>query len=136
MKLEAEITLVAPFHDLDPMGVVWHGNYLRYVELARCALLEQLGFNYDVMAESGYAWPIIDVQMRYIKPVVFKQKFIVHAKIVEWEYRLKIAYALRDAASGERLCKGTSVQVAVDVATREMQLNSPRVLLEKLGVAP
>ena len=134
MTAELEFAHEVPFHDCDPMGIVWHGNYVRYFELARCALLETIGYNYDHMAESGYSWPVIDLQLRYIKPCVFKQKVVIHAKVVEWEYRLKIAYAIRDAVTGARLTKGHSVQVAVDVATQEMQLNSPRVLLQKLGV--
>ena len=134
MNHEIEVELEAPFHDLDPMGVVWHGNYVRYVEVARCALLEKLNYNYDHMAASGYAWPVIDLKLRYIKPVVFKQKIIVSAAIVEWEYRLKINYAIRDAVTGARICKGYSVQVAVDVAKQEMLINSPAILLEKLGV--
>ncbi len=131
---EAEVFIEVPFHDLDPAGIVWHGNYARYFELARCALLEGLGYNYDHMRDSGYFWPVIDFGMRYVKPAHFKQRLAVRARLVEWEYRLKIEYLIRDAATGARLTKGHSVQVAVDLKTGEMQLNSPPVLLQKLGV--
>ena len=124
-----------PFHDCDPLGIVWHGHYVRYFELARCALLETIGYNYDHMAESGYSWPVIDLQCRYIQPCRFKQKVVIRAHIVEWEYRLKIQYLIRDASTGARLTKGHSVQVAVDIFRHEMQLNSPAILLERLGVA-
>lgn len=129
-----EIEIEVPFHDLDPIGIVWHGHYVRYLEVARCALLERLGYNYDHMAASGYAWPVIDLQLRYIKGATFKQKLKVRAEIVEWEHRLKIDYLITDAVSGERMTKGYSVQVAVEIKTREMQLQSPAALLEKLGL--
>lgn len=129
-----EIEVEVPFHDLDPIGIVWHGHYVRYLELARCALLERLGYNYDHMATSGYAWPVIDLQLRYIKGAIFKQRLKVHAEIVEWENRLKINYLISDAANGRRMTKGYTVQVAVDIKTREMQLQSPKVLLDKLGI--
>lgn len=132
--LSAEVTLEVPFHDLDPVGIVWHGNYARYFELARCALLESLGYNYDHMMASGYAWPLIDYQARYVSAARFKQRLTVRATIVEWEHRLKISYLIRDADSGLRVCKGHSVQVAVRMATGEMLLASPPVLLERLGV--
>jgi hypothetical protein len=58
----AEIALKIQFYDLDPMQVVWHGNYARYFEQARCALLDSIGYNYPEMKASGYAWPVIDMQ--------------------------------------------------------------------------
>ncbi len=129
-----DIDIDIPFHDLDPIGIVWHGHYVRYIEIARCALLERLGYNYDHMAASGYSWPVIDLQLRYIKGAVFKQKLTISAQIVEWENRLKIDYVIRDAVTRERMTKGYSVQVAVNIRTGEMQLQSPPVLLKKLGV--
>ena len=63
--LEAEVTITVPFHDLDPMGVVWHGNYARYLEIARCALLDLIGYNYLQMRESGYAWPVVDMRLKF-----------------------------------------------------------------------
>ncbi len=127
-----EIEIEVPFHDLDPVGIVWHGHYVRYLELARCALLERLGYNYDHMAASGYAWPVIELQLRYIRGATFKQKLKVRAEIVEWENRLKVDYLITDAVTGERMTRGYSVQVAVDIKTREMQLQSPAALLDKI----
>ncbi|WP_454766324.1 acyl-CoA thioesterase [Cupriavidus campinensis] len=129
-----EITLTPAFHDLDPMNVVWHGNYVRYFEVARCALLQQIGYDYPQMRDSGYAWPVVDLRVKYVRPLVYGQSMIVRASIVEWENRLKIDYEIRDAASGQRLTKGYSIQVAVDMASQEMLYVCPPVLLEKLGV--
>ncbi|MNG27181.1 hypothetical protein D3C84_1122710 [compost metagenome] len=49
---------------------------------------------------------------------------------MEWENRLKINYLISDLASGERLTRASSVQVAVHIASREMQLASPKVLID------
>lgn len=132
---EAEVVIKVPFHDLDPVGIVWHGNYAKYFEIARCALLDTFGYNYDDMAASGYAWPVIDMHLRYVKAITFGQEIRVRAILREWEYRLKIDYVISDAKTGERLSKGHTIQVAVAIATREMCLMSPDVLFEKLGVA-
>lgn len=131
-----EITLTVPFHDLDPLEIVWHGHYARYFELARCALLERIGYNYPDMTVSGYAWPVIDLQVRYLQPLRFNQRVVVRAEIVEWEHRLRIAYRIRDAVDDRRLTRGSTTQVAVSLDTRLMCLQSPPVLFEKLGVAP
>jgi acyl-CoA thioester hydrolase len=128
--LQAEVELLVPFFDVDSMDVVWHGHYVKYFEVARCALLERIGHNYQQMRDAGYAWPIIDVQLRYMRGARFNQRIVVRADLVEWENRLKINYLIRDAETGERMTRGSTVQVAVEIASREMLLTSPRVFVD------
>lgn len=129
-----EIDLKIPFHDADMMKIVWHGHYAKYFEIARCELLDRIDYNYLAMHDSGYAWPIIDIRIRYIKPAVFGQTVTVRATLVEWEHRLKIDYLITDAKTGAKLVKGYTVQVAVNMQSSEMCMESPSILLEKLGV--
>lgn len=131
-----EITLAPAFHDIDAMNVVWHGHYLKYLELARCELLAQYDYDYPAMAESGYAWPIVDMRLKYVRPARFRQPLRISARIVEWENRLKIDYVIRDADRGEILTKASSIQVAVDMRSGEMLFVCPEVLWRKLGVQP
>ncbi|HEX8611813.1 MAG TPA: thioesterase family protein [Telluria sp.] len=132
----AETEMQVQFFDLDPMQIVWHGNYVKYLEVARCALLDKIDYNYEQMKASGFAWPVIDMNLRYIGPAVFGQRLILRAEIVEYENRLKIDYLITDAASGKRLNRASTTQVAVDIASGEMCFMSPPVLFEKLGVTP
>ncbi|MFZ6657750.1 acyl-CoA thioesterase [Undibacterium sp. TJN19] len=130
----AETEMLVQFFDLDPMEIVWHGNYVKYLEVVRCTLLDKIQYNYVQMKQSGYAWPVIDMQLRYVAPASFGQRLTLRAEIVEWENRLKIDYLITDAASGKRLTRATTTQVAVDIASGEMCFVSPPVLFEKLGV--
>lgn len=135
-KHSATVELEPAFHDLDPMNVVWHGRYVQYMELARCALLRTIGYDYPQMCESGYAWPVVDMRVRYSRPLRYGQRVAIRATIVEWDNRLKIDYEVRDVASGERLTRAYTVQVAVDMANGEMLYVCPPVLLQRLGVVP
>ncbi|MEJ7807305.1 MAG: thioesterase family protein [Telluria sp.] len=132
----AQVDIDVQFYDLDPMDVVWHGNYVKYLEVARCALLERIGYNYTQMRQSGYSWPVIEMKLRYIGPAVFGQKLRLRAELVEHEHRLKIAYLISDAATGKCLNRASTTQVAVNIATGDMCLVSPTILFEKLGVTP
>ncbi len=129
-----EVEIDVPFFDVDLMEIVWHGHYLKYFEVARCALLDKISYNYMQMRESGYAWPVIDLRIRYAKPAKFGQKIIVHADIAEWENRLKINYLIFDKQSRARLTRGHTCQVAVDMAGNQMCYESPAILWEKLGL--
>ena len=133
--IHADTQVLVPFFDVDTMHVVWHGHYVKYLEVARCALLDKLGHNYNQMLESGYAWPVIDLQLRYVRGAVFGQTLNVRASLVEWESRLKINYLITDLATGERLTRASSVQVAVEIASREMQLASPKVFTDAVARA-
>ena len=134
-KLKASVEVEVPFHDVDAMNVAWHGHYLKYFELARCALLRRFDYDYPEMQASGYLWPIVECQLKYVRPALYSQRLIVEATLVEFENRIKIAYVIADAASGERMTKGHTVQVAVDASTRELQFVSPRVVFDKVGKA-
>ena len=133
---EAEVDIIIPFHDVDMMAICWHGHYVKYFELARCALFDKIDYNYVQMRNSGYAWPVVDLRIRYPGPTTFNQKVTVKATIIEWENRLKINYELRDSQTAKRLTKGYTVQVAVDMSNQEMCFESPEVLYEKLGLKP
>jgi acyl-CoA thioester hydrolase len=130
--LEAEAHVEVGFYDVDPMEVAWHGNYLKYFEAGRCALLRSIDYDYPRMRESGYAWPIVDCRLKFVAPARYGQKLVVRATLREWENRLRIDYRIRDAASGAKLTTGTTIQCAVDLATGELQFVSPPALLERL----
>ena len=121
-------TITAQFYDVDPMNVVWHGNYTRFFEEARCALLDLLDYNYVQMQASGYLWPVVDFRIKYISPLFLHQKFIVEAGLVEYENRLKIEYHIYDAETEKVLTKATSIQVAVKASDNEMQYECPPAL--------
>ncbi|MFD2640600.1 acyl-CoA thioesterase [Pseudomonas japonica] len=133
--LHVDTEVLVPFFDVDSMLVVWHGHYVKYLEVARCALLDHLDHNYLQMQASGYAWPVIDLQLRYMRGATFGQRLKVRASLVEWENRLKIHYLISDAATGERMTRASSVQVAVHIASGEMQLASPQVMLDAVARA-
>lgn len=132
----AETEMSVQFFDLDPMQIVWHGNYVKYLEVARCTLLDKIGYNYREMEASGFLWPIIDINVRYIGSAKFGQRLLLRADLVEWENRMKIDYLISDADTGKRLTRASTTQVAVDTASGEMCFVSPPVLFEKLGVQP
>src|SRR5580698_5909170 len=86
--LHKSVDIEVPFFDVDSMDVVWHGHYVKYLEVARCALLDDIGHNYLQMKASGYAWPVIDLQLRYVQVARFGQRISVRADLVEWQNRL------------------------------------------------
>lgn len=121
------------FYDLDPMNIVWHGNYPKYLELGRVAVMKKIGYNYEEMIESGFAWPFIEMRMRYARPMKLDHPVKITAGIVEWENALRITYSIVEIATGERVMRASSSQVAVKIGTTEMLWVAPPILGEKLA---
>ena len=91
-KISAETLIEVPFYDLDPMNVVWHGNYIKYLEVARCDLLAKIGYTYDNMKTDGFAYPVATMDLKFIKPSVFLQKLKIKTTIEYVEPALNIKY--------------------------------------------
>ncbi|MCG8377141.1 MAG: acyl-CoA thioesterase, partial [Chlorobiales bacterium] len=120
-----------PFQDADPAGVAWHGNYFRYFDTARCAMLEKIDYSYRQMAESNFLWPVVETRVKFLRAIQYDQLVTVRASLLEWEYRLKIGYTIHDE-SGQCVTKGYTVQVAVDATTGELCVGTPPVFTERL----
>ncbi|MTD25354.1 acyl-CoA thioesterase [Erwinia sorbitola] len=135
-RFSVEVELTVPFHDVDAMGVVWHGNYFRYFEIAREALLGKFNYGYREMKASGYVWPVVDTRVKYRGTLTFEQRIRVRATIEEVENRLRIAYQIFDAESGQRTTTGYTIQVAVAEGDKGISFVSPQILFDRLGVTP
>jgi acyl-CoA thioester hydrolase len=130
--LSASVDFEVPFHDVDSMQIVWHGNYIKYFEYARTRFLQMLQYDYFDMKESGYGWPIVDVGVKYIKPLKYGQKAKVVVYLEEYENRLKFKYEVIDLVSGVLLTRGHTTQLAIDMSTGDTLFVSPQILINKI----
>jgi acyl-CoA thioester hydrolase len=128
-EISAEIELEVPFHDVDLARVVWHGHYLKYFENARWVLMDRIGYGLQSMLDSGYGWPVVDLQVKYLRVSRYGERLRVRASLVEWESRLVINYLATDVATGERVARGQTVQATVEMATGTLQFVMPEEFL-------
>lgn len=132
--LHVSVMVEVPFHDVDAMHVAWHGHYVKYFEVARCALLRLFDYDYPQMEASGYLWPVVECHLKYVKPALYGQHLKVVATLLEYENRIKIGYEILDE-QGERITKGHTVQLAVEAATLELQFVSPPIVFSNVEKA-
>ena len=133
MKFKSDTIIKVEFYDLDPMDVVWHGNYVKYLEVARCDMLSKLGYTYIDMKNDGYAYPVATMEMKYIKPCTFGQELKVVSIVEELEPALVIKYVIFDNKTGEKMFKAKTMQIAVDINTRKTVYDAPENLKKKIA---
>jgi len=127
-----ETDIIVEFYDLDPMRVVWHGNYVNFFETGRRALLEKINYSYEEMEKSGYSFPVVEISIKYLGPLKHKDRARIKAILDEYENRLLIRYEIRNAQTGILTTKGFSTQMAVDMQNNESCFVCPQILTKKV----
>jgi acyl-CoA thioester hydrolase len=129
-----EVELKVPFHDLDPAQVVWHGNYLKYFDMARFALFKEAGVDlYDSFLAKRYAFPVVKTSTKHITPLRYGDEFICKATVVDAHIKIVIDFEIRMKKTGLVCARGRGDQVAVKLPEMEMLLEIPPEVSKALG---
>ena len=129
-----EVTLKVPFYDLDPMQIVWHGNYLKYFDIARSELYDHLGV--DLFAfhdKTRYIFPIIRTAVKHIRPLKRGDEFVCRATVKEARTKIVVAFEIRLLKDGTLCARGSTEQVAVREPEMEMEFSIPEEISRALG---
>ena len=124
---------IVPFHDLDPMQVVWHGNYLKYFENARHQLFEQL--NVDLVQywrDEDVLFPIVRSSVKHIRPLRYRDEFDCVARLTDSRRKIVVAFELRLTRDGSLCAKGETVQVAIRGPEMALELEIPQEIRRPL----
>lgn len=132
MNLSAQLDFRIPFQDVDSMRVVWHGNYVRYLEQVRAELLRNLGFTYFDMEAAGFVFPIVTLEVKFTAPARFDERVRAVATLIPCELCLDIKYVISSLDTGKRLCKARTRQMAVNTKTGESLYRLPEPLFSKM----
>lgn len=114
------------FNEADPLGIVWHGHYIRYFEDGREAFGKKYGIAYLDFYKEGYAVPVVSVQCDYKKPLRYGESVIVETTYEQTPAaKLKFSYKIFEATTNELVATGSSVQVFVEAKSFQLQLTMP-----------
>jgi acyl-CoA thioester hydrolase len=118
LPFEYEMKVRVRYAETDRMGVVWHGDYLRYFEDARTEALRACGWSYRDMERDGIMLPLTEAHIEYHRPATYDDILTVKVRVAEPPTaRLRFEYEIRNEA-GEKLATGHTVLGFVDAATR------------------
>ena len=131
-EIYAEAEINVEFFDCDPLKVVWHGNYFNYFEVGRRLLLEKIGYGYDEMERTGYAFPVIEASAKFLGSLRFRDRARVKAILEEYENRLRVKFEIRNIQTDMLTTKGVSTQMAIDMRTNESCFVCPQILIDKV----
>lgn len=118
------------FSDVDSMGVVWHGHYIRYFEDGREDFGNIHNINYLNFFNKGILIPIIKIDCNYKRPLIYGDTAIVETRFVDTEAaKIRYAYTILNEKSNEIVATGSSIQVFLSLK-HELLLTFPPFFLE------
>lgn len=126
-KVVTELKIKVPFYDLDPMNIVWHGNYVKYLEEARCDFFSKLGYDYMQMYADGVMYPIAKMDFKFIKSAKFGDDLTVRCTLKELEPAIIIKYDIV-GCDGKIILTAHTMQMAVSTKTGETLFVTPEAL--------
>jgi acyl-CoA thioester hydrolase len=136
MPMVYEFKRRVSFHDLDPLQIVWHGNYLKYFDIARFGLFKQAGLDlYQYFLDRQLIFPVTRSSAKHIVPLRYDDEFVCKATVTEAVYKIAMSFEIRLAGNGQICTRGKSEQVAVKMPEMEMQFEVPGDVTTALGFA-
>lgn len=119
-------TLRVRFSEVDSMEVVWHGEYVRYMEDGREAFGCQYGIGYTDIRDSGYVVPIVDLNIQYKQSLRYGESAIVETRYIRTDAaKILFEYLIFRESDGVLVATGSSMQVFVNNTTGILELNNP-----------
>jgi acyl-CoA thioester hydrolase len=124
--LKHMMELEVKFSEADPLGIVWHGHYIRYFEDGREAFGKKYDIGYLAFYKHGFVIPIVEIQCKYKRFLRYGDTVRVEIEFIPTEAaKMVFKYLLFNVASGELVATGSSVQVFLDKEESVLQLSTP-----------
>lgn len=112
------------YQETDQMGVVYHANYLNWLEITRTEWIRGLGMPYSQLEENGLLLPVTDVQLKYIYPARYDDIIDVHLYMTEYSYlRVAFEYEVYRVIDGLLVVSGTTRHVWVNRDWKPVRLD-------------
>ena len=124
------------YYETDQMGVVHHSNYIRWFEEARVAFMDQAGFGYDQMEESGVSSPVIEARCAYRSSTRFHDRVLIFARIEQFTgTRLVMTYRVVDAKDRTLRAEGETRHCFLNRQGRPVSLKKENLAVFRLFAA-
>ena len=108
--ITSSVEIRVRYAETDAMRVAYHANYLPWFEVARTALLTQIGLSYKALEDDGYLLPVIEANLRYIAPARYDDLLLGTARMEELpRARIRIDYAVQK--DGQTITTGHTIHV-------------------------
>lgn len=127
----ASVEFRVPFHDCDPLQIVWHGNYLRYFELARTELFQNLQLDVPDIRGLGYTMFVSETHCRYLSPLRYNDTVKIRARFARVGAILRVSYATFNVTENRKSARAYT-ELAFTDCDGNFLTELPKVIYERI----
>ncbi len=130
--LKSETTHDIQFYDCDPLGIVWHGNYVKYFEVGREAFCKKFDLDFlRIFHTNGFSTPLVNMDFSFKRPLTYKDVAVIEAVFKKCETaKIIFDYRIKKQSTGELICTGSTTQVFVGKDNGVLALTPPDFYLD------
>lgn len=131
LGVAVSVRIKVPFHDCDPLFVVWHGRYFQYLEMARSALFARHEVDVEHVRALHYRMYVTDVHCRYMHPLTYNDEAEITARFTALTPLFRIAYDVRNLTVNRKSARAVTVLATTD-ASGKLLPETPHDLLARV----
>ncbi len=128
--IESVSEILVRYSETDMMGIVYHANYLTWLEIGRTEMLRERGLPYNEMEAQGILLPVLSINVNYRKPARYDDRITIITRMPEKPYvKIKLEYEIK--RDTELLATASSMHAFMNRDTQPIK--TPRFFLDTIG---
>ena len=121
------------YSDTDSYGVVWHGSYLRWLEMGRVELCKEMGLNINELHAQDIALPVVSLNVKYKSSARLEDVMIIETEIAEFKgFTVTFKQSIKSKETGKTFIEADFVVVSIS-NDGKLYRRMPKVLTDKFN---
>lgn len=126
-----ETNIKVRFNEVDAYRVAWHGHYVAWMEIGRSDLAGRFGLDAFQLAELGYLGPVVNLEIKYLRPARFNDELKVRTRLIPGESATLVFESIIVDCNGVKLAAGLTTHALTDL-DGVLQFQLPASVVERL----
>lgn len=122
---------LVPFHDVDPLHIVWHGHYYKYLEVARTELFRRHAIDGEDLLNLGYRFVVSHSECRHVAALTYGDRYRVKAWFIDTDQRINVGYEVWDLTHDRRAARGRTELVTTD-GQGTLLFETPKIIRDRI----
>ncbi len=119
------------YSDTDAYGVVWHGSYLRWLEMGRVDWCEERGHNLIELENQNIVLPVVNLNVRYKASAKLNDNLIIETSVTKFNgLSVTFTQAIKSSDTQKTYIEAEVEVVAISKDNGKLYRRMPQILAD------
>lgn len=130
------VSIRVRYGETDQMGIVYHGNYPAYLEVARIEFFREIGMPYKDIEAQGVMLPVIDLNIKYLRPAKYDELLVIHVKLNEIPSGPRLVFDYEIYGENNKLLTTASTTLVFVDSQNRRPIRCPKFIVDRFENGP